>query len=313
MPTAATEPVELWPELKLSRAMLDNHRAFPHAFLRSALFSSRKFSGGAKRQIASADKPIHIAALNNYRLQQVAGERLDQGDCEVYVWLVNRAYRAGLAGKAEARIFFTREEALSELGRARGTKNFNLFHASLLRLFKAEIAYDIPSAEGCTRLISSIEKPKGVSKKKYDYEVVLSAKGGDFFRGQSFTKILNEERAKLKDYLSKWLHAFYSSHNLPHRIKADTIKELADRTKNKGTGDQIETPEFDKIWRSKLDAALGEVKKVTGWPTCEVVQDGNGSAKVIVIKPPVKPKSRKSREGSQDAAGRKHKNTTSED
>lgn len=81
-----------------------------------------------------------------------------------------------------------------------------------------------PHATGRTRLIASIEEPTPESKKKYDYEVVISAKVGDFFREGDFRILLNEERAKLDDYLSKWLHAFYSSHKNPLKLNCDLIK-----------------------------------------------------------------------------------------
>ncbi|MFL9864158.1 hypothetical protein PQR67_08260 [Paraburkholderia fungorum] len=270
LPDTATS---VWPQLKLARGKLDTHRAFPHAFVRSSLFSSRKFSGEANRKVAAEDNPISIAALSNYELEQVAGERLDQGDCDVYVWLLNRAYQRGLAGKSEARIFFTREEAISERGRQRGTKNFCLLHESLMRLYKADISYKTRYASGRTRLISSIEEPTPGSKKKYDYEVVISAKVGDFFQERDFRILQNEERGKLKDYLSKWLHAFYSSHAKPFKCSCDLIKALADR---------IDTPE--RIWRAKLDAALAHLKEVTGWPECEVIHEAGERPKISVIK-----------------------------
>lgn len=263
---------QTWPPLKLARGKLESGRAFPHAFIRSALFSTRQFSGGAVREIATAATPIDIDTPRNYKLAQVAGVRLDQGDCDVYVWLLNRAYQRGLAGKSEARIFFTREEALSERGLARGTKNFRLFHESLMRLYDADISYQTPYATGRTRLISSIEVPKPEEKKKYDYEVIISAKVGDFFHEKDFRLLQNEERAQLKDYLSKWLHAFYSSHNNtsydsrgePILYPCDRIKSLTDRAR---------TPERE--WRKKLDAALADVKKVTGWPEFQVIlKDG---------------------------------------
>lgn len=263
-----------WPSLKLGHGKLDDHRAFPHAFVRSALFSSRKFSGEAVRATATENSPILLASLSNYRLVQYGGERLDQGDCEVFVWLVSRAYQRGLAGKTEARIFFTREEAAAELGRQRGTKNFRLFHESLMRLYKADIAYTTPHADGRTRLISSMEKIAPGGKNKYDYEIIISGKVGDFFRESDFRIIKNDERAKLKDYLSKWLHAFYSSHSKPfNNYSCDRIKKLADR---------VDTP--DHIWYKKLAASLTHLKTVTGWWECEIVRDADKPPSILVTK-----------------------------
>lgn len=265
---------QTWPSLKLAHGKLDDHRAFPHAFVRSAVFSSRKFSGEAVRATATESAPILLASLSNYRLVQYGGERLDQGDCEVFVWLVSRAYQRGLAGKTEARIFFTREEAAAELGRQRGTKNFRLFQESLMRLYKADIAYTTPHADGRTRLISSIEKMAPGGKNKYDYEIIISGKVGDFFRERDFRIIKNDVRANLKDYLSRWLHAFYSSHSKPFKnYRCDRIKRLADRQ---------DTPEH--IWRKKLEESLKHLKEKTGWWQCEIVQEDGKPPEISIVK-----------------------------
>jgi hypothetical protein len=270
-----------WPQLKLARGKLDSGRAFPHAFIRSALFSTRQFSGGAVREIATEDCPIELDAPRNYALAQVGGVRLDQGDCDVYVWLLNRAYQRGLAGKSEARIFFTREEAVSERGLARGSKNFRLFHESLMRLYQADISYQTPHAAGRTRLISSIEMPKPEERKKYNYEVVISAKVGDFFHGKDFRVLQNVERAQLKDYLSKWLHAFYSSHGeTTYNSRAQPILYSCDRIKS--LTDRASTPERE--WRKKLDSSLSAVKKVTGWLEFKVILKEGKPDSVFVLK-----------------------------
>ncbi|CAH2901127.1 MAG: hypothetical protein PCALPYG88_1732 [uncultured Paraburkholderia sp.] len=285
-----TTPSETWPKLDLSDGTLARGRAVPHAFIRSALFSSRKFSGDAVRVLATETNPIPISAQENYKLRQVAGERLDQGDCDVYVWLLNRAYKRGLEGKTEARIYFTRGEALKELGRARGTKSFQLLDESLMRLYQADIAYEIPNAIGRTRLISSVEKPRKEANKNFDYEVVVSAKAGDFLRGEDFKVLYHVERDRLGDYLSRWLHAFYSSHNNPYQLTTDFIQELADRTSIKQ----------ESKWRALLDKALANVKEVTGWAVCEVREYENVRPRIVVTKGKREPRRPKSKEENHD-------------
>lgn len=280
---------QAWPSLKLAPEKLDDHRAFPHALIRSALFSSRKFSGEAVRETATERAPILLDSLSNYELLQAGGERLDQGDCEVFVWLVSRAYQRGLEGKTEARIFFTRGEAVAELGRHRGTKNFKLLHESLMRLYQADIIYKTKHADGRTRLISSMETSTPGSKNKYDYEVIISGKVGDFFKERDFRIIKNDERAKLKDYLSKWLHAFYSSHSKPFKnYRCDRIKRLADRE---------DTPE--RIWREKLAKSLAHLKEETGWWECEIVQEGDKPLEISIVKGERQFPKRKKTEGEQ--------------
>ncbi|UXZ60800.1 hypothetical protein NUJ28_15060 [Burkholderia multivorans] len=272
--TPSDSTLHEWPSLRLAPDKLDDHRAFPHAFIRSALFSSRKFSGEAVRETATESAPILLDSLSNYELLQAGGERLDQGDCEVFVWLVSRAYQRGLRGKTEARIFFTRGEAVAELGRHRGTKNFKLLHDSLMRLYQADIIYRTPHADGRTRLISSIETSAPGSKNKYDYEVIISGKVGDFFKERDFKIIKNDVRANLKDYLSRWLHAFYSSHSKPFKnYRCDRIKRLADRQ---------DTPEH--IWRKKLEESLKHLKEKTGWWECEIVQEDGKPPEISIVK-----------------------------
>ncbi|WP_299534595.1 hypothetical protein [uncultured Herbaspirillum sp.] len=222
---------------------------------------------------ASEEAPITIASLKTYHLVQLAGERLDQGDCEVYTWLLNRAYQRNVAGSADARIFFTREEAIVELGRSRGSRNFQLFDDSLLRLYRADVAFRLPNAEGRMRLISSIEKPHKTEAREYDYEILIAAKAGDFFRGNDFKLLANTERKKLDDYLSKWVHAFYSSHTAPFDITTAKIKQLADRE-----GMQ------ESKWRAALAMSLAKVQEVTKWPICRVIESGDAPAKVVVVK-----------------------------
>jgi hypothetical protein len=285
-----TTPSETWPKLELDSDYFDRGQAVPHAFIRSALFSSRKFSGEAVRTTATETHPISISAQDKYKLEQVAGERLDQGDCDVYVWLLNRAYVRGVAGKTEARIYFTRGEALTELGRARGTKSFKLLDESLMRLYRADIAYEIPHANGRTRLISSLEKPSKEAKKNFDYEVVVSAKAGDFFRGEDFKVLFHTEREHLNDYLSKWLHAFYSSHGNPFDLTLDYIKNLADRTSIKQASK----------WRALLDKSLANVKQATGWPVCEVKEYENSIPKIVVRKGKQQPRRPEPKESTEN-------------
>lgn len=262
----------VWPCLAVPRYMLDNARATPHLLIRTSLFSTRKFSGGAVREVASKSNPITMAAIGGYACRQIDGVRMDQGDGEIYAWLLNRAYLQGVTGKNEMRICFTREEAFKELGRSRGTKGFKLFEESLLRLYQADVEYETQYATGRTRLISSIEKPLDEKKFGYDYEVLLSAKLGEFFFGDDFRLIPNSEHTALKSYLAKWLHAFYSSHNTPFPYKTDTIKTLVDRHFVQ-----------ESKWQEALTTSLADVKRVTGWPTCEV-RNLNENRKVVVRK-----------------------------
>jgi hypothetical protein len=139
--------------------------------------------------------------------------------------------------------------------------------------YQADIAYEIPHAIGRTRLISSLEKVSEKSNKNYDYEVVISAKIGDFFLGEAFKALLNVERKKLDDYLTKWLHAFYVSHDNPFQITTDLIKQLANR----------ETMQESK-WRTVLNKSLAKVKQATGWLVCEVKEFENASPKIVIIK-----------------------------
>lgn len=261
----------IWPELHLpTRKMLEHCHIAPHAFVRSALFSAHKFPGNAIRMEASATSPITIPAPTDYTLRQVEGVRLDQGDFEVYIWLLALVYRHELAGtNSDARLSFTREEAMAALGRTRGTNNFEWLKASLTRLSRAEIAYAIRYAQGQTRLVEVMAWGDG---KNHDYEVVIPVAVGDFLREQDFKMLPAAQLAALKDYLAKWLYAFYSSHKQSYDMLTDTIKQWADRE-----GIQ------ESKWRTALKNALAEVKDITGWRTCET-QDAGKSAKVVVRK-----------------------------
>lgn len=268
----ATSPA--WPALKLPYAKTETHRLYPHTFTRTSLFSSRKFSGGAKRDDVADGAEIKLESISTYAVEQVGGQRLDQGDLAVYTWMLDRAYKRGLAGLPEAVIFFTIEEAIAGIGKSRGAVRVKLLQDSLRRLFEAEVKYTTPHATGVTRLISSIEKPLPGEKKPYDFVVVVSARVGDFFLNNDFNLIKNTEREKL-DYLGLWLHAFYDSHETDTCFLYTTalIKKLADRE---------DTPEH--VWRKKLAVALEAVKAAAGWRMCQVVEKSGEKSKIQVVK-----------------------------
>lgn len=266
--TTTSEPE--WPALSLRYGLLDDTRLAANALVRSAVFSTLDFAGGAKRP--EIVEPLELAAIKPYRIEQVGGVRLSQTDADLFFWLLSRAYRSG-APKAGALVYFKRAEALEELGRTRGGKTDALLEESLQRLYSADFAYEIPGVVGRSRLLSCIEHFED-SGKPYDYKVMVSDGVAALLADGEWLVLLGKVKEQLaRDPLAKGLYAFYASHKTAFPMLPSTLKALMGR----------ESMQESK-WRHALETALAKVQAATGWFQCELVKTGQLAGKVVVNK-----------------------------
>lgn len=265
-----TSPTE-WPELTLPHGLLTDARISANLLVRSAAFSTLDYAGGAIRP--EIKEPLPLVAIAPYQLEQTAGVRLSQSDADLFYWLLSRAYRHGTPKEGNVWVYFKRSEALAALGRARGGKTDALLDDSLMRLYQADFAYNVPGTIGRSRLVSCIERFKDEDK-NYDYRVSISDGVAALLDGGEWLVLLGKEREQLaNDPLAKGLHAFYTSHRSAFPMLPSTLKALMGR-------DSMQ----DSKWRHALDKALEHVQKVTGWLQCEVVKEGPYAGKVVVHK-----------------------------
>lgn len=260
-----------WPELELKYGVLADTRIAANALVRSAVFSTLDYSGGAQRPEIN-DEPLSLAAIKPYRIEQVAGPRLSQTDADLFFWLLSRAYRDGTPA-ASACVYFTRAEALTALHRKRGGKTDSLLDESLQRLYGADFTYQMPGVEGRSRLVSCVER-FDAAEKPYEYKVTISDGIASFLDGGEWIALSAAVRAELaNDPLARGLYAFYASHSTAYPMLPATLKALMGR----------ESMQESK-WLHALKKALAKVKEATGWVQCEVAEKGKWEGKVVVIK-----------------------------
>lgn len=263
-----TTEVPLWPELDLPHGLLADTRIAPNLLVRSAVFSTLDYAGGAERPEITA--PLPLPAIKPYYIEQVGGVRLSQSDADLFFWLLSRAYRDG-APKGGAWAFFKRGEALGELGRARGGKTDVLLEDSLQRLCGADFAYRIPGEVGRSRLLSCVERFESDSK-PYDYKITVADGVAALLDGGEWLALLGKERGQLAgDPLAKGLYAFFSSHKTVFPMLPATLKALMGRESMQ-----------DSKWRHALEKALAKVQAATGWFQCELVKEGPLAGKAVV-------------------------------
>lgn len=259
-----------WPELSLPLGVLGDTRIAANLFVRSAMFSTLEFAGGAARPAIT--EPLPLAAIAPYRIKQVEGARLSQSDADLFFWLLSRAYRNG-APKGSVQVYFKCGEALTALGRARGGKTDALLGESLLRLSGAVFVYELPGVSSRSRLLTHVERFDN-KEKPYDYKVTIAGGVAELLDGGEWLTLPGKVREKLAgDPLARGLHAFYASHKSAFPMLPSTLKGLMGR----------ETMQ-DSKWRTALENALAKVKTATGWPQCELVKEGSWAGKVAVRK-----------------------------
>lgn len=260
----------VWPELKLRFGLLTDTRLAANLLVRSAAFSTLDYSGAAIRP--EIKEPLILATIAPYHLEQVAGVRLSQSDAELFFWLLSRVYRSG-APKGSAWVYFKLSEAVAALGRTRGGKTDALLEESLMRLYQADFAYELPGTVGRARLVSCIER-FGDGEKPYDYKVMVSDGVAALLDGGEWLALQGKEREQLAgDPLAKGLHAFYTSHKSAYPMLPSTLKALMGRESMQ-----------DSKWQHALKRALAKVQAATGWPQCEVAEAGLYAGKVVVQK-----------------------------
>ena len=250
--------------------LLDKSRLVVKAPVRSAVFSTLDFAGGAERP--EIEEPLQLPAIKPYSITQTGGVRLSQNDADLFFWLLSRAYRFG-APKNGAWVHFKRGEALADLGRSRGGKTDTLLEESLQRLRSAEFAYEIAGTVGRLRLLSCIERFEDGTK-PYDYKVLVSDAVAPLLADDEWLVLSNKAKKQLsRDSLASGVYAFYASHRTAYPMLPSTLKALMGR-------DSMQ----ESKWRHALEAALAKVQAATGWFQLELVKTGKIAGKVVFVK-----------------------------
>ena len=268
--TAVVAP-PLWPTATTKGGL--SNLITPHALAQSAIFSTQVFRSQATRPRYS--EKTQLASLGHMSVFQLAGEQLDQNDADVFLELLRRVLENGDGDSREARVCFNRVELLRSIGRSKGGNTLRLLSASLERLTDATFYFQIPELlTGRSRLILKSLTQEDAPELEADYEVLIDVELAKLFGREQWSFLRKAEREKLSgDPLAKGLHAYYSTHKLPHAMLISTVQRLMGR-------EGMQASKF----RRALQSSLSNLKRATGWFVCEIAETGPKKGKVVVVK-----------------------------
>ena len=194
----------LWP---------DAVRSVPNGFLRSALFGAIR--RGARRYMQREQ----IAALDGIKIFYT-GQRLDQGDLDVWEMLLHITRLQGLGNECRVKAY----QLLKKLEKADTGGNREVLHIRLMRLKATAIEIEQGRYGYAGSLIDEVYR----DKETQEYVFRANSKLRALFEPDQFTQIDWAVRRELDGQpLAQWLHGFYASHAQPHPVHMETLLKLA--------------------------------------------------------------------------------------
>lgn len=228
-PPAKVVNLPLWPEAV---------RAVPNGFLRSALFGAIR--RGARRYLERE----RIAALDGIEIFYT-GQRLDQGDLDLWEMLLHIARLQGLGN--ECRV--TAYQLLKALGKADTGGNREVLHIRLMRLKATAVEIEQSRYGYAGSLMDEVYR----DKETQEYVFRANPKLRTLFEPDQFTQVDWAVRRELDGQpLAQWLHGFYASHAKPYPISVAKLRELC--------GSEAESL---RHFRQALRKALDTLEKAT--------------------------------------------------
>ena len=202
-PPANVVKLPLWP---------DAVRAVPNGFLRSALFGAIR--RGARRYMERE----RIVALEGIEIFYT-GQRLDQGDLDLWEMLLHIARLQGLGN--ECRV--TAYQLFKALGKADTGGNREVLHIRLMRLKATAVEIE----QGRYGYAGSLMDEVYRDKETQEYVFRANPKLRSLFEADQFTQVDWAVRRELDGQpLAQWLHGFYASHAKPYPISVAKLRDL---------------------------------------------------------------------------------------
>ena len=202
-PPAKVVMLPIWP---------DAMRAVPNGMLRSALFGAIR--RGSRRYMERE----RIAALEGIEIFYT-GQRLDQGDLDVWETILHLARLQGLGN--ECRV--TAYQLLKILGKTDSGKNRDILDIRLSRMKATGVDVQVGRYGYEGSLIDEVYR----DKETMEYVFRLNAKLRALFEPDQFTQIDWVVRRELDGKpLAQWLHGFYASHAKPYPVSVAKLHEL---------------------------------------------------------------------------------------
>ncbi|MDY0137755.1 MAG: plasmid replication initiator TrfA [Thiomicrospira sp.] len=213
-PATEPEPVQASARAKVVQLPLwpEPVRAVPNGFLRSALFGAiRK---GRRRFV----KGEHLAALDGIEIHYT-GERLDQGDLDVYESVLHAVRLQELGSQCRV----TSYALLKLMGKSDTGKNRATLQTRIERLR----ANAIRMKQGRYSFIGGLVDEAYKDEETQEWVIVLNPKLRALYGADQFTQIEWAVRHALDGHqLAQWLHGFYASHAKPFPLKIETLHRL---------------------------------------------------------------------------------------
>ena len=243
-PPAKVVMLPIWP---------DAVRAVPNGMLRSALFGAIR--RGSRRYMERE----RIAALEGIEIFYT-GQRLDQGDLDVWETILHLARLQGLGN--ECRV--TAYQLLKVLGKTDSGKNRDILDIRLSRMKATGVDVQVGRYGYEGSLIDEVYR----DKETMEYVFRLNAKLRALFEPDQFTQIDWVVRRELDGKpLAQWLHGFYASHAKPYPVSVAKLRELC--------GSEAESlRHFREDLREALDAVV-KAGMVKGQPFGYEIRDGD--------------------------------------
>lgn len=193
----------LWPEPV---------RCVPNGFLRSALF------GAIRRGRRRFVKGEQLAALDGIEIHYT-GERLDQGDLDVYESVLHAARLQELGSQCRV----TSYALLKLMGKTDTGKNRAVLQTRIERLR----ANAIRMKQGRYSFIGGLVDEAYKDEETQEWVIVLNPKLRALYGADQFTQVEWAVRHALDGHqLAQWLHGFYASHAKPFPLKIETLHRL---------------------------------------------------------------------------------------
>jgi hypothetical protein len=190
----------------------DAVRAVPNGFLRSALFGA---IAKGKRYSIEHEK---LAALDGIDISYT-GQRLDQGDLDVWESVLHAARLQGLGTQCS----FTSYALLKLMGKGDGGKNRRLLKERLERLAASDVTVKQGSRHYKGRLVAGAHQDEETEQ----WVITLDTNLRPLFDYDQFTRVEWAVRRSLVGQpLAKWLHGFYATHSKPFPFRIETLRRL---------------------------------------------------------------------------------------
>jgi len=190
--------------------------AMPNGMLWSALFGA---IGKGRRRFLRREL---IASMEDTRIKYT-GERLDQGDLDVYQAVLHHLRSCNMGEWC----YVTGYSLLKLIGKTDTGKNRDILHNRLIRL----CANSVEIKHGPYTYMGSLIHEACKNNKTKEWMIVLNPRLRFLFEPNQFTLTDWKIRRKLSlsrqsSSLAQWLYGFYSTHAEPYSIRIETLREL---------------------------------------------------------------------------------------